>query len=113
MAIEKLEDRAAHFTAAKAQFDGRLRPYSRRYYQPRRGVNLGRTTRPTPCVACLENALVAQADFILLNEMPRHPDSRGMEFLTHPPWRNIMQPTGVCLSTIIFWSAPVRQRRAP
>ena len=49
------------------------------------GVNLGRNdTADTMRRVSLENALVAQADFILLNEMPRHPDSRGMEFLTHP-----------------------------
>ena len=32
----------------------------------------------------LESALAAQADFILLNETDDMPDSRGMEFLTHP-----------------------------
>ena len=49
------------------------------------GFNLGRNdTADTMRRVSLENTLVAQADFILLNEMPRHPDSRGMEFLTHP-----------------------------
>lgn len=49
------------------------------------GVNLGRNDRAdTMRRVSLENALAAQADFILLNEMQGSPDSRGMEFLTHP-----------------------------
>lgn len=32
----------------------------------------------------LEAALAARADYILLNETAKAPDSRGMEFLTHP-----------------------------
>ena len=49
------------------------------------GINLGRNeTAGTMRRVSLENALVAQADFILLNEMPHRPDSRGMEFLAHP-----------------------------
>lgn len=49
------------------------------------GLNLGRNERAdTMRRVSLEQALVAQADFILLNEVPGKPDSRGMEFLTHP-----------------------------
>jgi iron complex transport system substrate-binding protein len=59
------------------------------------GINLGRNARAdTMRRVSLENALAAQADFILLNEAAnasndrgpdsRGPDSRGMEFLTHP-----------------------------
>lgn len=35
----------------------------------------------------LENALAAKADYILLTERSARPDSRGMEFLTHPALR--------------------------
>ena len=49
------------------------------------GINIGRNNKADAMRRIsLENVLVAQANFILLNEMPRHPDSRGMEFLTHP-----------------------------
>lgn len=35
----------------------------------------------------LENALAAKADYILLTDRDTRPDSRGMEFLTHPALR--------------------------
>lgn len=49
------------------------------------GVNLGRTGRSQAIKrVSLENALAVSADFILVNEAHNTPDSRGMEFLTHP-----------------------------
>ena len=49
------------------------------------GINLGRhKSADTMRRISLENALAAQAEFILLNEKHGLPDSRGMEFLTHP-----------------------------
>ena len=52
------------------------------------GINLGRATQADGQNAMrrvsLESALAAQADFILLNETDDMPDSRGMEFITHP-----------------------------
>jgi len=48
-------------------------------------VNLGRDTSNSPMRrVSLERALAAQADFILVNETDEKPDSRGMEFITHP-----------------------------
>jgi len=50
-------------------------------------INLGRENNEgqnTMRRVSLESALAAQADFILLNETDDMPDSRGMEFLTHP-----------------------------
>ena len=49
------------------------------------GDNIGRnTTSRLMGRISLESALAAKADFILLNETGERPDSRGMEFLTHP-----------------------------
>jgi iron complex transport system substrate-binding protein len=72
------------------------------------GINLGRNARAdTMRRVSLENALAAQADFILLNERQnapndvgtngrgadsRGPDSRGMEFLTHPALAQHYEP---------------------
>ena len=48
-------------------------------------VNLGRDTSDSPMRrVSLESALAVQADFILVNETDEMPDSRGMEFITHP-----------------------------
>ena len=48
-------------------------------------VNLGRDTSDSPMRrVSLENALAVQADYILVNETDEMPDSRGMEFITHP-----------------------------
>lgn len=48
-------------------------------------VNLGRSDDGTTMHrVSLESALAANADFILLNETAAQPDSRGMEFITHP-----------------------------
>jgi iron complex transport system substrate-binding protein len=48
-------------------------------------VNLGRDTSDSPMRrVSLENALAVQADYILVNETDEMPDSRGMEFVTHP-----------------------------
>ena len=48
-------------------------------------VNLGRDTSDSPMRrVSLESALAVQADYILVNETDEMPDSRGMEFITHP-----------------------------
>ena len=48
-------------------------------------VNLGRDTSDSSMRrVSLESALAAQADHILVNETDEMPDSRGMEFITHP-----------------------------
>ena len=41
----------------------------------------------------LERALAARADYILLNETAEIPDSRGMEFITHPALAQAYPPT--------------------
>lgn len=48
-------------------------------------VNLGRDgQKNTMRRISLETALAAEADYILLNNRAQKPDSRGMEFITHP-----------------------------
>ena len=48
-------------------------------------LNLGRDASNSPMrTVSLESALAARADFILVNETDEMPDSRGMEFITHP-----------------------------
>lgn len=48
-------------------------------------VNLGRDTSDSPMRrVSLESALAVHADYILVNETDEMPDSRGMEFITHP-----------------------------
>ena len=48
-------------------------------------VNLGRDGQnDTMRRISLESALAAKADYILLNNRAQKPDSRGMEFITHP-----------------------------
>ena len=79
------------------------------------GINLGRNDKAdTMRRISLENALAARADFILLNETQATADSRGMEFFTHPALAlHYADAQRLHLSTIIFWSVPVRQPRAP
>ena len=49
------------------------------------GINMGAANSPDMMSrVSLEGALNSGAEFILLNEDATHPDSRGMEFLTHP-----------------------------
>lgn len=49
------------------------------------GLNMGRMNGPDVMSrVSLERVLVSQAAYILLNENMARPDSRGMEFLTHP-----------------------------
>jgi iron complex transport system substrate-binding protein len=52
------------------------------------GANLGRENEAGLMRrVSLENAIAAKADYILVNENAERPDSRGMEFLTHPALR--------------------------
>lgn len=52
------------------------------------GVNMGRRNSDNMMSrVSLERVLVSDADYILLNENMVRPDSRGMEFLTHPALR--------------------------
>ena len=49
------------------------------------GINLGAHNSPAMMSrVSLENVVASSADYILLNENNDRPDSRGMEFLTHP-----------------------------
>lgn len=48
-----------------------------------RNIGRGQTDAPLGRIS-LEQALAARADYIFLSETANAPDSRGMEFLTHP-----------------------------
>lgn len=57
------------------------------------GVNIGRHSSATPIGRIsLEHALTADTDYILSHHRKTRPDTRGMEFLTHPALKTAYPP---------------------